>query len=241
MGYQTEYIIDPEVQDDEQPVVQRQMESISIPNNQITRDYEVVEEPKTPTNSVLDDIHETAVAEGLVDEDEEPLGGENPTPKEVIDALRNKPRSDGAQKNYEEYADNKVKKTRKVMATRELLTGMTQRNITTSVDVVLDMEQEDGSIKPELVSLGLKIKRLTESQVNHLFNRRLAGKTVDEMSPEELQEDNHFRSKFLSEVVVEPQMDADVWYTEDPAIALGTIYNKVNDVLNQIDNTDLFQ
>ena len=71
MGYQTEYIIDPEVQDEEQPMVQKEMEPISIPNNKINRDYEIIDEPVEPTKSVLDEIHETAVAEGLVDEDEE--------------------------------------------------------------------------------------------------------------------------------------------------------------------------
>ena len=241
MAYQTNYIIDPEVQDERKTVVQKEMEPVVIPQNQISDKYEIIDEPKAPTKSVLDEIHEEAVLEGLVDEDEELIGGENPTSEEVIKALKEKSRSKGAQQNYEEYAENKVKKTRKVMATREILTGMTKRNITTSVDVVLDVEQEDGSIKPELVELQLKIKRLTESQVNHLFNRRLAGKTVDEMSPEELQEDNHFRSKFLSETVIEPKMPAEVWYNEVPAIALGTIYKKVNDVLSEIDNTDLFQ
>lgn len=240
MGYQENYIIDPEIQEDE-PIVEKEMESVSITNNQIQRDYEIIEDPMEQKKSVFEEIHEEAVKEGLVDEDEEPIGGENPTPQEVIDGLKNKARSKGALKNQEEYEEKKVKATKKVMATREILTGMTKRHITTSVDVVLDMEQEDGSIKPELVSLQLKVKRLTESQVNHLFNRRMAGKTVDEMTPEELQEDNHFRSKFLAETVVEPQMDADVWYEEVPAIALGTIYHKVNEVLGSIDNTELFQ
>lgn len=241
MAYQTNYIIDPEVQDEKKTVVQKEMEPVVISQNQISDKYEIVDEPEAPTKSVLDEIHEEAVLEGLVDEDEGLIGGENPTSEEVIKALKEKSRSKGAQQNYEEYAENKVKKTRKIMATREILTGMTKRNITTSVDVVLDVEQEDGSVKPELVELQLKIKRLTESQVNHLFNRRLAGKTVDEMSPEELQEDNHFRSKFLSETVIEPKMPAEVWYNEVPAIALGTIYAKVNDVLSEIDNTELFQ
>ena len=241
MGYQTEYIIDPEVQDEEQPMVQKEMEPISIPNNKINRDYEIIDEPVEPTKSVLDEIHEAAVAEGLVDEDEEPLGGVGASPNEVIQALKDKSRSKGAQKNQEEYEEKKIKKTKKIMATREILTGMTERLIHIVVPVVLDVRQKDGSVKPELVDLELKVKRLTESQVNHLFNRQMAGKKVADMTPEELQEDNHFRSKFLSETVVDPKMNAEEWYDKVPAIVSGTIYREVEDALSSIDNTELFQ
>lgn len=242
MGYQeNSYIIDPEVEDDEQPIVEKTMESVSIPNNRISRDYEIVEEEPKTSNDVLEEIHQAAINEGLVDEDEEYIGGEGASPEEVIDALIHKERSHGAKENQKEYEDKKVETTRKVIATREILTGMTKRIITVEVPVVLDVKQPNGSVKPELVDLQLKVKRLTESEVNHLFNKRLAGKKVEDMSREEIEEDNHFRSNFLSTVVVEPKMSADVWYYETPAIALGTIFNKVNEVLGSIDDTSLFQ
>lgn len=239
MGYKEEtYIIDPDVESDEDIVIEKEMESVSLGNSR--REYEIVQEE--PKKSVYDEIHEAAVSEGLVKEDELPFGGEgNPTAEEVIADLTSRGMSEGGQKNKEEYEDSKINKTKKVMATREILTGMTKRLINVTVPVVLDMVQEDGGIEPELVDLELKIKRLTESQVNHLFNRRMAGKTVDEMTNEELQEDNHFRSKFLSEAVVEPKMTSEEWYSNVPAIATGTIFNAVNDALSSIDNTELFQ
>ena len=43
MGYKNDYIIDPEIEDDEQPIIEKSMESVSIPNNTISRDYEIVE------------------------------------------------------------------------------------------------------------------------------------------------------------------------------------------------------
>ena len=240
MGYQEQYIIDNDT-DIEEPVVQKPMETATIRQNKVSDDFKPIE-PVSQSEEIINEIHEAAVAEGLVDDSEVPFGGEGtPSPQDVIADFTSQKRTEGAQKNYEEYADQKVEKTKKIMATREILTGMTKRLITTSVEVVLDMPQEDGSVEPELVDLELKIKRLTESQVNHLFNRRMAGKTVEDMTPEELQEDNHFRSNFLAQTVVEPQMDADVWYNEVPAIATGVIFNKVNDVLSSIDNTDLFQ
>lgn len=242
MGYQeNNYIIDPEVEDDEQPIVEKSMESVSIPNNRIGREYEIIEDEPRSSDSVLDEIHKAAVNEGLVDDEEDYIGGKGASSDEVIDALIHKERSKGAQKNQKEYEDKKVETTRKVMATREILTGMTKRIITVEVPVVLDVRQPDGSVKPELVDLQLKVKRLTESEVNHLFNKRLANKKIEEMSREEIEEDNHFRSNFLATVVTEPEMSADVWYYEIPAIALGTIFNKVNEILGSIDDTSLFQ
>lgn len=239
MGYQEQYVINNDT-DTEEPVVQKSMETATIKQNKVSDDFKPIE-PVSQSEEIINEIHEAAIAEGLVDDSDVPFGGEGtPSPEDVIADFTSQKRSEGAQKNYEEYADHKVEKTKKVMATREILTGMTKRLITTSVEVVLDMPQEDGSLKPELVDLELKIKRLTESQVNHLFNRRMAGKTVEDMTPEELQEDNHFRSNFLAQTVVEPAMDADVWYNEVPAVATGVIFNQVNEVLSSIDNTELF-
>ena len=241
MGYQNEYIVNNDVEDMDEPVFKKTVQPVRIAQNQPQDDYEVIE-PKTPSQSIIDEIHESAVVEGLVHEDEKPFGGEgNPTPQEVMTDFINQKRPEEVEEKVEEYTEKKVAKTRKIMATREILTGMTKRILTVTVPVVLDIEQEDGSIKPELVDMELKIKRLTESQANHIFNRRLIGKKLDEMTQEELDEDDHFRSKFLSETIVEPKMTAQQWYEDVPAIASGTIYNKVQDVLSSIDNTELFQ
>ena len=191
MGYQTEYIIDPEIEDDEKIVTTKTMEPVSIPNNKIGREYEVIEEPEGPRKSVLDEIHESAVKEELVDEDEELIGGENATPEEVIDALRNKGRSKGAKKNQQEYEEKKVESFTKVTATRDILTGMSKRLINVNVPVVMDCKHDDGTVSPELVDLEFKVKRLTESQVNHLINRRLASKEESELTDEEYERMMH--------------------------------------------------
>ena len=240
MGYQEpNYIIENDVDEMEQPVIQRP--AVSIRQNAVSDDFQPIEKFDASQN-IIDEIHESAVQEGLVQENEAPFGGEgNPTPEAVITDFIGQERSEGAQEHYEEYADNKVKKTKKIMATREILTGMTKRLLTVTVPVVLPVEQYDGSVKDELVDMQLKVKRLTESQVNHLFNRQMANKEYADFTPEEIEEDKHFRSKFLETAIVDPKMSADVWYNEVPAIALGTIYNKVQDVLSAIDNTELFQ
>ena len=238
MGYREEtYIIDPEVEDDEQFIVEKKMESISLGNNK--KEYEIIEEEKP--KSVYDEIYETAKEEGLIKEDEKPFGGEGtPTPEAVVHDFINQDRTEAAIQKEEEYIDKKVENTKKVMATRELLTGMTKRVLTVNVPMAIDVKQPDGSVKLEVCDVEFKVRRLTEAQSNHIFNRRMLGKTVDDMTPEELQEDNHFRSKFLSEAVVEPKLTAEEWYNTS-AIVLGTVFNRVNEVLSSVDNTDLFQ
>lgn len=238
MGYRQEnYIIDPEIEDDEQYITEKQMESVSLGNNK--KEYEIIEEQKP--KSVYDEIYETAKEEGLIKEDEKPFGGEGtPKPEDVIHDFINQDRTEAAVQKEEEYIDKKVEKTKKVMATRELLTGMTKRILTVDIPMAIDVEKEDGSIELEVCDVEFRIKRLTEAQSNHIFNRRMIGKTVEDMTPEELQEDNHFRSKFLAEAVVEPKLTAEEWYNTS-AIVLGTVFNKVNEVLSSVDNTDLFQ
>lgn len=244
MGYQENYVIENDIDeiDINEPVVEKKVkQGVRIKQNSRIDEFDAIE-PVDVSTDIINEIHESAVAEGLVHEDEAPFGGEgNPAPQAVIDDFVNQVRPEAVEEKIEEYTEKKVSKTKKIMATREILTGMTKRLIDITVPVVLDVRQDDGTIKPELVDLDLKVKRLTESQVNHLFNRRMAGKTVDEMTNEELQEDNHFRSKFLEATVVEPKMDANTWYNEVPSIAAGTIFNKVNEVLSSIDNTELFQ
>ena len=238
MGYREEtYIIDPDVEDDEQYIVEKEMQSVSLGNNR--KEYEIIEEEKP--KSVYDEIYETAKEEGLVKEDEKPFGGEGtPKPEDVIHDFINQDRTEAAVQKEEEYIDKKVENTKKVMATRELLTGMTKRILTVTVPMAIDVQKPDGSVKLEVCDVDFKFRRLTEAQSNHLFNRRMIGKKVEDMTPEELQEDNHFRSRFLAETVIDPAMTAEEWYNTS-AIVLGTVFNHVNDVLSSVDNTDLFQ
>lgn len=241
MAYQEEYIIENDIQNTDYQESTRKVQPVRINQNSRYEESEAIQ-PVDMSADIIKEIHESAVAEGLVNEDEVPFGGEgNPTPEAVITDFMNQKRPEAVEKKIDEYTDKKIENHKKVMATREILTGMSKRLIKVTVPVVLDVEQEDGSVKPELVDMDLKIKRLTESQVNHLYNRRMAGKTVDEMTNEELQEDNHFRSKFLAEAIVEPALTAEDWYDEVPAIVLGTIFNAVNEALSSVDDTSLFQ
>ena len=242
MGYkENTYIIDPEIEDDEQPIAQKEMEPVSIPNNRISREHEFIEVPSKELNNVEEEIYETAVVEGLVEKDEDYIGGEGAKPEEVIDALIHKERSKGAQKNEEEYIDSKIEKNRKVMATRDILTGMAKKVLTIKIPTVLDVKQRDGTIKPELCDVELKVRKLTESQFNHLVNRRLATKKLSDMTEEEYQEDNHFRSNYLAETVIDPEMTPEEWYYEVSNDFSAAAFAKIQEVLNNMNDVELFQ
>lgn len=242
MGYREEnYIIDPEVEDEREPIVEKPMESVSIPSNRIKKEYEIIDEPPQPAESVLDEIHKAALEEGLVDEEEEYVGGEGASPDDVIDALVHKERSSGAKRNQEEYEESKMKKNRKIMATRELLFGMSEKVIKINISAVLDVQNPDGTVTPELCDLDFKVKRITESQFNHLVNRRIAFKKVADMTEEEYQEDSHFRSNYLAETVVEPKLSAEEWYYEVPNSVSSELFAKVQDVANNLSDVELFQ
>lgn len=240
--YQEDYVRESkEVEPNTYVVENDEPQPVRIGQNSRYEESEAIQ-PVDMNADIAREIHDAAVAEGLVNEDETPFGGEgNPTAEAVLNDFMNQKRPEAVEQKIDEYTEKKVENHKKVIATREILTGMSKRLINITVPVVLDVEQQNGMIAPELVDLDLKVKRLTESQVNHLYNRRMAGKTVDEMTNEELQEDNHFRCKFLSEAVVEPKMDFEVWYNEVPAIATGTIFNAVQEALSSIDDTSLFQ
>ena len=243
MAYQNNpetYIIDNTDVDMNQPVVEKEMTSVSLNNSR--KEYEIVEEEVVnPSDKIIQEIHETAVKEGLVDEEEGLIGGENATADEVIDALINKPMSEGAKKGKEEYEEKQIKKHKKVIATRDLLTGLAQKKFTIEVSTVLDVKQPDGTVKPELCDVQLVAKRLTESQSNHIFNKQMIGKKLSDMTREELDEENHTRSKYLAATVIEPKMDAQTWYEEVPEAFLYAAYEKVTEVLNNVNDTSLFQ
>ena len=238
MAYQENYIVNNDAPDIE---YEENKQPVRISQNSRYEESEEIT-PIDASAEVIKEIHETAVQEGLVQENEAPYGGEgNPKAEAVINDFISRDRPEAVEKKIEEYTEKKVKETRKIMATREILTGMTKRLIEIEIDAVLDIQQPDGTIEPELTTMVLKIKRLTESQVNHIFNRKMLLKNADEYTLEEEEEEKHFRSVFLSETVVDPQLTPDEWYQSVPGSVTGKIFTAVQQALDDIDNTELFR
>ena len=169
--------------------------------------------------------------EGLVS-DNGPLGGEGATPEQVIDALMEEEMPEGAIKNKEEYEDKKVEEFKKVSATRELLFSRTQRTVIVPVETVLD------GVK---TSLEFEVKRLSESENTHLFNHKLFGKELKDMTDEEYLSSTKFRSDVLAKAVVNPKLTAEEWRTKVDYGMLTAVYEAVNRVLTEADDATLFQ
>lgn len=238
VNQEKQYIIENDVDEIDNVKMEKPMKSAVIRNGQLPDNYEIEDEPVPKTEAIQDDIQKTAAEEGLVSE---ALGGDNPTHSEVIDALRNSEMPEGAQKNKEEYEEEKTKTFRKITATRDLLSKRTKRHLPISVETVMEFDQPDGSVSEELVELEFYIKRLSESEVNHVINHRLLNKADADMTDEEYAQASKFRSQFLSRVIVGDEFDENFWRNECDVGLMNATFAKATDVLNKIDDTSLFQ
>lgn len=231
MPLKNEYIIENDVDEIEEQQFTKQMRSASLRNSQLPDNYEIEEEPMSPSERVSNEIYETAKEEGLVS-DNGPLGGEGATPEQVIDALMEEEMPEGAIKNKKEYEDKKVEEFKKVSATRELLFSRTQRTVIVPVETVLD------GVK---TSLEFEVRRLSESENTHLFNHKLFGKELQDMTDEEYLSSTKFRSDVLAKAVVNPKLTAEEWRTKVDYGMLTAVYEAVNRVLTEADDATLFQ
>lgn len=225
------YIIDNDVEETENEKVTKQMRTASLRNSQLPDNYEIEDEPLPKNKQVANEIYETAKEEGLVS-DNGPLGGEGATPEEVIDALVQEDMPEGAIRNKEEYEEKKVEEFKKVSATRELLFSRTQHTVIVPVETVMNGEK---------VRLEFEVKRLTESENTHLFNHKLFGKELQDMTDEEYLTSTRFRSEVLAKAVINPHLTAEEWRTKVDYAMLGAVYEEVNRILTEADDATLFQ
>lgn len=232
-----QYIIENDVDEIDQIQFEKPMKTAVMRGGQLPDNYEI-EESVPMTQTIQDDIQQTAQEEGLVSE---ALGGENPTPEEVISALKTSEMPKGAQKNKEEYEEEKTEKFRKITATRDLLTRRTQRHIPITIKTVMDIDLPNGEIGQELVELEFYIKRLSESEINHVINHKLINKADADMTDEEYAQASKFKSKFLARTVIGEEFDENFWRNECDVGLMNSTFNKVTDVLNRIDDASLFQ
>ena len=106
----------------------------------------------------------------------------------------------------------------------------------------MELENEYGELEPQPVELEFEVRRLTESENTHLYNHKLFGKDIAELTDEEYSQSVKFRSELLSRAVVgELKMTAEQWRTEVDYGLLNAIYDEVNRVLTDADDATLFR
>ena len=128
-------------------------------------------------------------------------------------------------------ASNKKKKIEEyeaVQATRELLFNRLGRTI--NVPLIMDNDSV----------MVFKIKRLSEAENSDILDRSLAIKSLDEMTPQELEESNNYNYRLLEKVVVEPKLSQDEWRSQVDTALVQRLVEQIMNVLTNIDDTQIF-
>lgn len=220
------YIIENDNWDDEQ-----KPQTVQMKNSQLPEGLEIIE-TKTSQESISQQIHEAAVAEGM-DTGNEFLGGEDATPEEVIAALKNEAMPEGAEKAKEEYEEQKIKDLKKSVATRDMLFSRLQKKIPIEIPVVDDNGEEE--------ILVFYARRLSDAENNHLLNHHLIGRELSDLTTEEYQESMQFRSKTLASAIIEPKLSAKEWRNDvDNALSL-SVFEEVQKIIAEVDTAKDFQ
>lgn len=244
MGYENNkenYIIDNDIEDMDTPKMEKKMKRASVRNSQLPDNYEIEEDAPNISERINQEILEEAEKEGLTS-DEGYLGGEGASPQQVIDALVNEEMPEGAIKNKEEYEEKKVQNFRKVIATRDLLHNRLEKTIPCSIVTTMPMINENGEEVIEPVELEFEVRRLSESENTHLYNHKLFGRDIADLTDEEYSQSIKFRSELLSRAVVgELSMTPSEWSNGVDYSMVNKIYEKVNEVLTDADDASLFQ
>ena len=84
------------------------------------------------------------------------------------------------------------------------------------------------------------IKRLSEAENSDILDRSLAIKSLDEMTPEELEESNNYNYRLLEKVVVEPKLTQDEWRSQVDTALVQKLVEQIMKVLTNIDDTQIF-
>ena len=129
-------------------------------------------------------------------------------------------------------ASNKKKKIedyQAIQATRESLFNRLGKTI--NVPLIMD----DDTV------MVFKIKRLSEAENSDILDRSLAIKSLDEMTPQELEDSNNYNYRLLEKVVVEPKLSQDEWRSKVDTALIQKLVEQIMKVLTNIDDTQIFE
>ena len=123
----------------------------------------------------------------------------------------------------------KIEEYKATQATREMLFSRLGKTI--NVPIIMD----DNEV------MVFKVKRLSEAENSEILDRSLAIKSLDEMTPEELEESNNYNYRLLEKVVVDPQLSQDEWKSGVDTALVQKIVEQVMKVLTNIDDAQIFE
>ena len=86
-----------------------------------------------------------------------------------------------------------------------------------------------------------EIKRLSEAENSDILDRSLAIKSLDEMTPQELEESNNYNYRLLEKVVVSPELTQDEWRSKVDTALVQKLVEQIMKVLTNIDDSQIFE
>ena len=211
---------------------QEKKETVRMKNADLPEGLEIIED-KTYTEKALEDIQEAAKEEGL--EGTENLGGEGASPEEVIAAMRAESMPEGAVKAKVEYEDKKIKEFKEITATRDMLFNRLKK----PVKVYIDVGEDPATHEP--VKMSFMVRKLSETENNHLLNHRLIGKKLNELTMAEYAESMAFRRRTLASTVIQPRLTEQEWADNVENGIIVALFDEVQKVLTDISDVDSFQ
>ena len=123
----------------------------------------------------------------------------------------------------------KIEEYKATQATRDLLFSRLGKTI----NVPLIMDDESVMV--------FKIKRLSEAENSEILDRSLAIKSLDEMTPQELEDSNNYNYRLLEKVVVDPVLTQDEWRSKVDTALVQKLVEQIMKVLTNIDDAEIFE
>ena len=134
-----------------------------------------------------------------------------------------------SKKKSASHKKKKLEDYKAVQAKRELLFNRLGKTI--NVPLIMDDE----------TVMVFKIKRLSEAENSEILDRSLAIKSLDEMTPQELEDSNNYNYRLLEKVVVDPELTQDEWRSKVDTALVQKLVEQIMKVLTNIDDTQIFE
>lgn len=134
-----------------------------------------------------------------------------------------------SQKRNASQKKKKIEEYKATQATRDILFSRLGKTI----NVPLIMDDESVMV--------FKIKRLSEAENSEILDRSLAIKSLDEMTPQELEDSNNYNYRLLEKVVVDPVLTQDEWRSKVDTALVQKLVEQIMKVLTNIDDAEIFE
>lgn len=123
----------------------------------------------------------------------------------------------------------KIEEYKVVQATREML--FSRKGQTINVPIIMDDDEV----------WNFKVKRISEAENSEILDRSLAIKSLDEMTPEELDASNDYNYRLLALSVVEPQLTEEEWKSAVDTPMAQKIVEQLMKVLTDVNDSGIFE